>query len=178
MFNNIVNPSKFLSHDDLNELENIQKKKSGDSTFIRILMSKIFVDKNSLKNVSVSGRGKKECPNGSTSYERRKPISPEKLNVLYYLYKKRIENSGADQPSQISRLSLSNINRLIATAKHNLLKANKFTVHEQEEIQTTEETSSPTNHIVEKHSIGKLAFAFQLFFISALFLCFYFLIAQ
>lgn len=82
-------------------------------------MSKIFTDKKSLELRSVSGRVKK---NDSENGEQKTKISPEKMNVIYYMFKKRIEKCGTNDLDKIERLTLSNINRLIATSRHNLLR--------------------------------------------------------
>lgn len=102
-----INPKDFLPEDAISEIEYISKKKEHDSTFVREILSRLYQDKGVLRNKS------------------KKRMTPEKLNVIYQLFKKRIDLSDASIDEKLQRMNQTNINKLINWAKHNIVRKNK-----------------------------------------------------
>lgn len=52
----------------------------------------------------------------------KKKMTPLKLNLIYYLFEKRINNSDASVEEKAHRTNQANINKLVNWAKHNLVR--------------------------------------------------------
>lgn len=79
-----ITPETFFPEDEIKVLNAIRKTKNFDAKFIRLMMLIIFKDKESLKFRTISGR--------SIGEHKSSKLSPEKLNVIYQMFQKRIDS--------------------------------------------------------------------------------------
>lgn len=108
----------YIPKDTLESLESLNPAKKYDSTFIRILISSLYQDTTFLKQRSVSGRSVRK------SDISKKPFTPQKMDMIFLLFKKRISKCGAPLEEKCERLSIGNVNRLISRARLNLIHKN------------------------------------------------------
>lgn len=102
-----IDPHEFLSEENLVEILSISKAKQFDSKFVRAILQRLYkIDV--LKTKS------------------KRKMTPSKLNVIYHLFKKRIDQSDVKIEEKAERLSQPYINKLINWGKHNLLRQDKL----------------------------------------------------
>lgn len=109
-----VKPETFLTDAEITILDKMRNTKNFDSAYVREMMQFIFKERNSLIFRTVSGRTQ-----GTQKFSK---FSPEKLNFIYHLFQKRIDNCG-DTNDKSERLNLLYINKLISSARCNMLRS-------------------------------------------------------
>lgn len=99
-----IDPQIFLSVESLKAIESISKEKRHDAAFVREILGRLYQNIEVLRSKS------------------KKKMTPLKLNLIYYLFEKRINNSDASVEEKAHRTNQANINKLVNWAKHNLVR--------------------------------------------------------
>lgn len=117
-----------LTDDEITILNSLPKTAEKDATFVRLLLS--FLYKNDLHVLktarSFTGRTRKSKKTmltegvDSPQANEFKAISPKKKNMIFNLFKNRIEKSGVSKQEQFSRIGAKNLSQLVSKGISNL----------------------------------------------------------
>lgn len=119
-----------LTDDDLKKLDAISTSARNDATFIRILMEILYKDNIcTLMYRSFSGQKRKAKKNttpdlslqenSSSEPSSTKAISPQKKDIIFALFKQRIEKTDIPMEEKLNRMKTEHIKRLVAVAIDN-----------------------------------------------------------